>query len=481
MTRFFLSLTCVAIILAAEPCLAQDLATPDESTAPKFFPFYVVKKEIDLVRDDGTVVHEITKTQISSIVPIPPKRPNVMKVSPRFIEKLRQRDGLLPQSKDNEPYDEFKDQPLPENTKSSSDVSEIESLLPMPDDETMARTEILELLELEPASGPEEEIIPKESNPPLSAYAMSLGTNEKYQEEVTDTELVNEPPPLTNQDISENTTQDENTTAQNKPEQNIPVEFVEIQDVLNLEEISHDEKPVDDPTLDDLSHTPSREMVTIVTKNENILEDIDLPDVSELETAPIPAPAVTPDPVSKEVITRNSAIPVPPPLPQIKLSQIKKDLIAETSDIYSDDVLAMKLSSMDRQEILNAIDTNTIEPSAGTEDLYEISASAPQDATVISFTLEPGQVVLDDNIRGFLQDHVLGLFQSHENFRLEINAYSSSLPQEEYSHVRISLARALEVRRYLIDHGVAPSRMKLKSMAKNDPVDDDRIDLVLVE
>ncbi|MGH1378319.1 MAG: OmpA family protein [Alphaproteobacteria bacterium] len=113
---------------------------------------------------------------------------------------------------------------------------------------------------------------------------------------------------------------------------------------------------------------------------------------------------------------------------------------------------------------------NTIEPSAGQEE---------PETTLVSFALQPDQISLDKNLQYFLEKHALDILNQDENINIHINAYATPISGEEYSDVRISLARALEVRSFLIERNINANRLKLtpfgyasKSSTKN------RIDLI---
>ena len=65
---------------------------------------------------------------------------------------------------------------------------------------------------------------------------------------------------------------------------------------------------------------------------------------------------------------------------------------------------------------------------------------------------------------------------------MQIHAYATPVDNTEYSDVRLSLARALEVRSFLIKHDVDPTRLKLSPLGADDKNNsDDRIDLVFIE
>lgn len=108
-------------------------------------------------------------------------------------------------------------------------------------------------------------------------------------------------------------------------------------------------------------------------------------------------------------------------------------------------------------------------------------AETGNEAALISFALNPDQVVLDENIKQFLLKHAVKMFKRDPNLTMEIHAYASSEENKEFSDVRRSLARALEVRSFLLEQDIDPSRLKLTPFGQDkDKLSDDRIDLLFI-
>lgn len=158
-----------------------------------------------------------------------------------------------------------------------------------------------------------------------------------------------------------------------------------------------------------------------------------------------------------------------------------------------DNVDGNALHDATRQEVLNILEGKTkgipIPPEkpesfTGDEEAEGIAVEDKDDKekTIISFSLPPKEIALSKDIENFLQTRVLPKFKNDAKFELEIYAYATKIDGEEHSAIRISLARALEVRRWLIDNNVPPSRLKLSHMGSGkDMKPDDRIDLILIE
>ena len=115
---------------------------------------------------------------------------------------------------------------------------------------------------------------------------------------------------------------------------------------------------------------------------------------------------------------------------------------------------------------------NVIEPAAQEDD---------PETTLVSFTLQPKQIALDKNLHYFLEKHALRILNEDKNLEIHIHAYATPIPGEAYSDVRLSLARALEVRSFLIDKKIEASRLKLTPVGHDkDDGSNDRIDLVFM-
>ncbi len=112
----------------------------------------------------------------------------------------------------------------------------------------------------------------------------------------------------------------------------------------------------------------------------------------------------------------------------------------------------------------------------------QTSAEAQDEGTLVSFALQPGQINLDENLRNFLQDHALRLFNQKSNLTMEIQAYATATDSEPHGDVRVALARALEVRSFLINQNVSPNRLKLTPKGQDQAgAGNDRIDLLFFE
>ena len=171
-----------------------------------------------------------------------------------------------------------------------------------------------------------------------------------------------------------------------------------------------------------------------------------------------------------------------------------QDLSKSTwDDLWVDEDLETEISRVDSTELLSILESNQkyaslvptpahkpllnalIEPAAGDEGEDE------PETTLVSFTLQPEQIALDKNLHYFLEKHALRILNEDKSLEIHIHAYATPIAGEAYSDVRLSLARALEVRSFLIDKKIEASRLKLTPVGHDkEDGSNDRIDLVFM-
>lgn len=125
-----------------------------------------------------------------------------------------------------------------------------------------------------------------------------------------------------------------------------------------------------------------------------------------------------------------------------------------------------------------------IVPIPSKKPMIELKESSTQkvvsnETSLISFALKPDQIDLDPSLEKFLLDHVVKLSQNNPDLKIEIQAYATSEDKQEHSDIRRSLARGLEVRRFLMSKDIAPNRLTLSAMGQDENnKSDNRIDLL---
>lgn len=101
---------------------------------------------------------------------------------------------------------------------------------------------------------------------------------------------------------------------------------------------------------------------------------------------------------------------------------------------------------------------------------------------LVSFSLPPQEIDLNLNLETFLKTHALDWFKQNSNLKLDIQAYATTPENTQSSNTRIALARALEVRKFLLANNIEPSRLKLTPIGQDqNNAPNDRIDLVFID
>lgn len=185
-----------------------------------------------------------------------------------------------------------------------------------------------------------------------------------------------------------------------------------------------DEKSLDPAFLD-------KEPITQISIDEDIAQEKPSPPLFAAA-----APEIFAAPEQEKV---RGVPPVPPPLPEQRVLQI-----AGNEEFSLQDELARQLRDADRMAVLRALEVSALVPAAGNME----NKSSYKNETIVSFALQPEQIKIDPAIEAFLRDHALDMFQKDKRLKMEIQSYATVVERDEHSPMRISLARALEIRRF---------------------------------
>lgn len=187
------------------------------------------------------------------------------------------------------------------------------------------------------------------------------------------------------------------------------------------------------------------------------------------------------------------AVPIPPKRPDVMSASPAyiRELMGQGDDLFLDENFyeeEFEAQMEDFSDNPSSVELTFIEPEvAGTYSDTPVrqqiiqSQNNEREKALVSFTLTPEQISLDPNLSGFLLEHAVGMIKNDPEVRLEIHAYASKEKRQQYSDVRRSLARALEVRSFLLEQNIDPSRLKIMPMGQDiDNTIDDRIDLLFI-
>lgn len=175
-------------------------------------------------------------------------------------------------------------------------------------------------------------------------------------------------------------------------------------------------------------------------------------------------------------------IPKPPqkPLHMARAPQTgDKGNSSAIRDITADNAIAYKMAAVEPA----AIDiTARLRPKARANPYAGDSDDAGYHEKKLVLPMAEGQETIDEQAIAALRKEAFHLLNAHPNWRLQINAYATPQDDTVSSARRISLARALSVRAYLLDLGIDAARMDIKALGEetgNAPPD--RTDLIFVD
>lgn len=153
-------------------------------------------------------------------------------------------------------------------------------------------------------------------------------------------------------------------------------------------------------------------------------------------------------------------------------------------DVHSveDDMIVSAAQKSDQQDhpLLESEDINeeialrlgATEPAAAPdEDERIIGRTLPDKTTApigpYTLTFERGQTELTTIHKDYLRDDLLKMLQGDPTVRVEIKAFAARIDDTQSGARRISLARALAVREYMMNIGVDPDRMDLRALGES--------------
>lgn len=139
----------------------------------------------------------------------------------------------------------------------------------------------------------------------------------------------------------------------------------------------------------------------------------------------------------------------------------------------------------------------TVEPAAGGGEIAKTDIKAkditakmvprppPQEKheeDYISMPFQAGKDALDDGTLALMQESILKQLQNNPSWRVQIQAFASPTDEGSSSARRLSLARALAVRTWLMDKGIEAGRMDVRALGmQTDRNPADRVDLIIFD
>lgn len=186
----------------------------------------------------------------------------------------------------------------------------------------------------------------------------------------------------------------------------------------------------------------------------------------------------------EEMVSNVTAPPEPLPAPEVKtapeVTAPLKEIPPQAENKPSPDITAPVNATVPVP--LAPVDANNIAPPVNT---VPPAPAAPVDANTTpsinmsssSIGFDPDSSTLSPAAKQTL-DSILGQMNAAPDGRMEIRAYAVSADGNKSTERRLSLARGLEIRSYLTEKGISPTRLDVRALgSETDISPKDRVDL----
>lgn len=192
-----------------------------------------------------------------------------------------------------------------------------------------------------------------------------------------------------------------------------------------------------------------------------------------------PRPPVTIAPAAPEPITEE---------PEQKRTDVTTD-DAETAMVLAErpDAPRPGRKPVVEDQVATAADLNTLEPaakgdSAETTVIAEDTPAAIASRTSpISLSYDKGVGTVSDDVLAETMGDLLTRMKDNSDLRVQIVAFASPVDNSQSGSRRTALSRALNVRAWMMENGIDPSRMDVRALGVNpDSPETDRVDMVVV-
>lgn len=144
------------------------------------------------------------------------------------------------------------------------------------------------------------------------------------------------------------------------------------------------------------------------------------------------------------------------------------------------------------EDQMATVDLNSIEPAAkgdSAEDavveetsLSTVATDTIGNAAPVSLSYDKGVGTVSDDVLAESMGDVLSRMKGNSDLRVQIVAFASPVDNSQSGSRRTALSRALNVRAWMMENGIDPSRMDVRALGINpDAPDTDRVDMVIVD
>lgn len=170
---------------------------------------------------------------------------------------------------------------------------------------------------------------------------------------------------------------------------------------------------------------------------------------------------------------------------QVEKPKLHPPQIIASTPLTKEDILDITASAPARMAKADVTDiTAAIEPAAGNAQGHIPRAPNVEkfEEEFVTLKFAPGVREPDEKIQSEMESGILTLLQKNPAWRVQIQAFASPDGEDVSNARRISLARALAVRTWLMDRGVEANRMDVRALgAETDRNPADRVDMVFFD
>lgn len=202
-----------------------------------------------------------------------------------------------------------------------------------------------------------------------------------------------------------------------------------------------------------------------------------LPDM-DMALAPedyqMPAPALAPEPAPITSVKGQIDIALPPPGAPgtVEPPQTEEHSLREGDELY-------EVENPSAESILKSIDQKMAAIQKKNPPSKPAGSTSQKSDKIVSFIFAPGVEKLTDHAVNILAVKILPELSANPDLRIQIHGFATSADNGQTSARRISLARALSVRAYLMDSGVDPNRLDIRALGdETETTPIDRVDIL---
>lgn len=186
----------------------------------------------------------------------------------------------------------------------------------------------------------------------------------------------------------------------------------------------------------------------------------------------------------KQSVDTHHTSHIKPAVNPIKETPAKpKPIVKDNIINITEDPLSKSLDQPNAHEVLMALENelqNQIDISKYIKP--QISEEIKNAESLVSLKFEEGQNLLSEKMLLILENKIIQALKEDNQKQIQIHAFASSYHEAQSSDRRLSLTRALSVRKYLIEQNIDPKRIDIRALGQETKAKPkDRVDLILLK